>query len=136
MSATIEPIESRVTGRYAARLANRIQNSTGMSVAQVISWLDLVDLCRELDDALLEQSDNHSASLALHKAIVSLAIGTGTWLLHQADLNEVDLRASGQRRDSIKASLELLHIFYRTRHAEFPAVEVEAVRQRIFNAAA
>jgi len=136
MNATTEAVERRVAGRYAARLAMRVQNSTELSAAQVISWLDLVDLCRELDDALVEENQADPALLSLHHAVLSLAIGAGTWLVHQVDLNEVDLRASGQTRDSLRASLELVHIFYRTRHAEFPASEVEAVRQRIFNAAA
>jgi hypothetical protein len=136
MNAGTDVVETRVAGRYAARLASRVQNSIGVSAAQVISWLALVDLCRELDDALLEEDSLNSDYLALHNAILSLAIGSGTWLLHQVNLGEVDPSVCGQTRESLAASLELVRILYRTRHVEFPGSEIETVRQRIFNAAA
>jgi|SRR5688572_15294196 len=136
MSLTTDTVESRVTGRFAVRLANRVQSTDDPSVAQVISWLDLVDLCREMDDALIEVHNPSPEMLRLHDAVLSLAIGCGAWLLNQIDLNEIDLSKSGHTRETLAATLELVRIFHRSRHTEFPASEVEAVRQRIFNAAA
>jgi hypothetical protein len=48
----------------------------------------------------------------------------------------VDISASGQSLETLAASLEMLRIFYRSRHSDLPASEVEALRRRIFDAAA
>ena len=136
MSVTTEALERHVTGRLAARLATRAQSVKEADAAQVVSWLDLVDLCREFDDALNEAEPPNPEAVALHHAVLSLAIGSGTWLLHQVDLNEVDPSTCEQTRESLSASLELVRILYRSRHAQFPAAELDAVRQRVFNAAA
>ena len=129
-------MESRVTGRLAGRLAHNVQAPDLPSAAQVVSWLDLVDLCRELDDALAAAETITSEALALHQAVVNLAIGCGSWLTYQIRLNEVDISGSGQTLKTLEASLELLRIFYGSRHSDLPSKDVEAARQRIFNAAA
>jgi len=71
----------------------------------------------------------------MHEAVVNLAIGCGGWLLHQIRLNSVDLSASGQTSETLDASLELLRILQRSRHPQYSSAEIEAVRQRVFNAA-
>jgi len=98
--------------------------------------MDLVDLCRELDDSLVAMVVPPEGSLALHEVVVSLAIGCGGWLIHQISTGGVDISASGQNLETLAASLELLRIFYRSRHPDQPPEEIEAVRERIFNAAA
>jgi len=98
--------------------------------------MDLVDLCRELDEALLAKDPVASDALALHSAVLSLGIGCGTWLLHQIRTNGVDIKGSGQTLDSLDASLELLRILHRSRHSDLPPHEIEAIRRRIFDAAA
>jgi hypothetical protein len=57
-------------------------------------------------------------------------------LLHQIRARGVDISASGQSLETLEASLELLRILHRNRHAAFSPAELDAVRQRIFNAAA
>ena len=52
-AATVEALENRLTGRLAGRLAGRVQATNVPRAAQVVSWMDLVDLCRELDDGLV-----------------------------------------------------------------------------------
>jgi hypothetical protein len=99
---------------------------------QVISWLDLVDLRRELDEGLDAAVAPPPEALAMHVAIVNLA-GSGGWLLHQIRLNRADLSASGQTLESLDASLELLRVMQRSRHPQFSLAEIEAVRQRVFN---
>ncbi len=137
MSAGIpELLENGVTGRLAGRLAGRVQAPTPLGAAQVVSWLDLVDLCRELDETLVEVETPSAEALALHEAVLNLAIGCGGWLLHQIRARGVDISASGQTLEMLEASLELLHILCRSRHPGFSSSEIEAVRQRIFNAAA
>jgi len=98
--------------------------------------MDLVDLCRKLDDALVAVGGQSADALALHQAVISLAIGSGTWLLHQIRTSSADISASGQTLDTLDASLELLRMFHRSRHPDFSPGEVEAARRRIFNAAA
>ena len=98
--------------------------------------MDLVDLCRELDEGLVAAEPPSQDALALHEAVVNLAIGCGCSLIHQLQASKVDISASGQTLETLDASLELLRIFYRSRHCELPKGDVEAVRQRIFNAAA
>jgi hypothetical protein len=106
------------------------------AATQVVSWLDLVDLCRELDDALIHLEHPGPAALALHNAVLTLALGAGTWLLHQIDLKEVDPSCAGQTHDALSASLELVRILHRTRHAQCSNEEIASVQRRIFHAAA
>ena len=68
--------------------------------------------------------------------MTGLAIGCGAWLINQIKINGVDISASGHSLETLAASVELLRIFYRTRHPELPPGEVEVARQRIFDAAA
>lgn len=133
--ATAELLDRGVTGRLAARLAGRVQSANQPWAAQVVSWLDLVDLCRELDENLDTGSASEEA-LALHEAVVSLALGCGSWLLHQIRVSNADISASGQTLETLDASLELLRIMQRRRHPQFAPAEIEAVRRRVFNAAA
>jgi len=98
--------------------------------------MDLVDLCRELDDSLLAEDNPTGEALALHKAVLSLGMGCGSWLIYQIRQSKPDISTSGQTLETLTASLELLRILYSSRHPDLPASEVEAVRQRIFNAAA
>jgi len=98
--------------------------------------MDLVDLCRELDESLLEAETASTDALALHEAVLTLAIGCGVWLMHHVVTNKLDVSASGHTQETLDASLELLRILQRSRHPEAPLHEVETVRQRIFNAPA
>ena len=98
--------------------------------------MDLVDLCRELDDSLVAAEAPSDDALALHGAVLSLAIGCGSWLVHQIRANRADISASGQTLETLEASLELLKIFHRNWHPDLPAEDIVAVQQRIFNAAA
>jgi len=133
---SVESLENRLVGRLAGRLAGRVQTSNLPCAAQVVSWIDLVDLCRELDDCLVVLEVPSTDALALHEAVVSLAIGSGGWLIHQIRTNGADISASGYTLDTIEASLEMLRIFHRSRHHSFSPGEVEAARRHIFNAAA
>jgi hypothetical protein len=98
--------------------------------------MELVDLCRELDDGLIAAAAPSSEVLTLHQAVVSLAIGCGGWLLHEIRAHGADISASGYTVETLEASLELLRILQRSRHSDFSPDEVEAARRRIFNAAA
>ncbi len=133
---TAASLENRLAGRLAGRLAARVQAPNLPSAAQVVSRLDLVDLCRELDESLVAADTTSDELLALHEAVVNLAIGCGGWLLHQIRVSGADISASGQTLETLDASLELLRILHRSRHPAFPPDQIEAVRRRIFNAAA
>jgi len=133
---TLDPLEGRVTGRMAGRLARHVQAASPPAAAQVVSWMDLVDVCRELDEMLSASEAPSHVALDLHQAVTYLAIGCGSWLIHQIQTNGVDISASGQTLETLSESLELLRILYRTRHPDFPSDEIAAVRQRIFKAAA
>lgn len=133
---TAEALDNRVAGRMAGRLAGRVQSLNLPWTVQVVSWLDLVNLCRELEEGLDAGDAPSEEALAMHEAVVNLAIGCGGWLLHQIRLNSVDLSASGQTLETLGASLELLRILQRSRHPQYSSTEIEAVRQRVFNAAA
>ena len=132
----LERLDSRLAGRLAGRLAEHVQATNLPWAAQVVSWMDLVDLCRELDEALVAKETFSTEALALHAAIVNLAIGCGGWLIHQIRENSVDISASGQTEETLAASLELLKILCRSRHSDIFEAELDAVRQRVFNAAA
>jgi len=134
--AIAETLDNGVTGRLAGRLAGRVQAPGSLGAAQVVSWLDLVDLCRELEESLVAAQTPSPGALALHEAVLNLAIGCGGWLLHQLRERGIDISASGQSLETLEASLELLRVLHRSRHPAFSAGEIEAARQRIFNAAA
>jgi hypothetical protein len=102
MSAGIaESLQNGLTGRLAGRLAGRVQAPGPLGAAQVVSWLDLVDLCRELDDSLVTAETPAAEVLALHEAVLNLAIGCGGWLLHQIRARGIDLSASGQTLETL-----------------------------------
>lgn len=132
----MEAVENRVTGRLAGRLAGHVQAPNLPCAAQVVSWMDLVDLCRELDESLVAAPAQSAEALALHQAVVSLAIGCGEWLIHQIRTNATDISGSGHTLDILQASLELLRILHRGRHPDFTPDEMETARRRIFNASA
>jgi hypothetical protein len=134
--ATVESMENRLTGRLAGRLAAHVHAPNLPVAAQVVSWMDLVDLCRELDDALVFMEMPAADVLSLHDAVLALGIGSGTWLVHHIQTNGSDLSGSGQTIETLEASLELLHILYRSRHPEFTSAEIQLAEQRIFNASA
>jgi hypothetical protein len=133
---TLEIIDRRVAARLAGRLAGKIQGGAPLWPVRVVSWMDLVDLCRELDDEIVQSETTSADTLALHGAVLALAIGCGEWLIHEIQVEHADLSASGQTLDTAKASLELLRIIHRSRHPDFASEEIESVRLRIFNAAA
>jgi hypothetical protein len=133
---TAELLENRVAGRLAGRLAGRVQSPNTPWAAQVVSWLDLVDLCRELDAGWDAGGASSGEMRATHEAVVGLAIGCGSWLIQQIRLSKAELSASGQTLETLEASLELLRIMRRSRHPDFSSAEIEAARQRVFNAAA
>ena len=135
-SGVAELLENQLVGRLAGRLAGRVQTPNLPWAAQVVSWLDLVDLCRELEESLIAAEPPAPETLSLHGAVVGLAIGCGGWLLQQIRVRGADISASGQTLETLEASLELLRIFHRSRHPEFTPDEIEAVRQRVFHAAA
>src|SRR3974390_3234916 len=70
-----ESLENGVTGRLAGRLAGRVQAPGPLGAAQVVSWLNLVDLCRELEESLVAAETPSAEALALHEAVLNLAIG-------------------------------------------------------------
>jgi hypothetical protein len=98
--------------------------------------MDLVDLCREFDECLVLEDSTSTQTLALHENMIKQAIAIGSSLLEQISTSGCDISPSGQTAPTLQASLELLRIFHRTRHSQVPAEEVQAVRQRVFNAAA
>src|SRR5256885_59736 len=106
--ATLQSVEHRLAGRLAGRLARHVQAPNLPWAAQVVSWMDLVDLCRELDETLVLAGSASKEGLALHEVILNLAIGCGGWLIHQIGTNGVDISTSGQTLDTLNASLELL----------------------------
>ena len=133
---TLELSEGRLASRLAGRLAERAQ-ATNLSIAgQVVAWMDLVDLCREVEESLVLEESPSADSLAMHERVINLAINIGAALINQISLAPADVATSGQTPETLSASLELLHIFHRSRHPQISLEEVEAVRQRIFNAAA
>jgi hypothetical protein len=136
IGTTAEPVDNRVAARLAGRLAGKVQASNQLWVAQVVSWMDLVDLCRELDDSLVLTETVSAEDMALHAAVLALALGCGQWLIHQIQTENVDIAASGQSLETLKASLELLRIFQRSRHSDCPPADIESARHRIFHAAA
>jgi hypothetical protein len=135
-AATLQLSENRLASRLATRLAERAQASNLALSGQIVAWMDLVDLCRELDESFVIDPSPSNDTLAMHEQIVQLAINVGDSLLDQVANSSEDIKSSGQTAETLTASLELLRIFHRSRHPQISPEEVQAVRQRIFNAAA
>ena len=98
--------------------------------------MDLVELCQELDESLVGEGAASPAALALHAAVLELAIASGNSLIRQIHLHRADISASGQTIETVTASLELMRVLQRSWHPDFTPTEVDAARQRIFHAAA
>lgn len=98
--------------------------------------MNLVELCRELDDGLVWTERPMPEALALHKVVLALAIGSGSWLIHRLQEEAPDISTSGQTLETLRASLGLLQVLQRSRHSDYTPEEVELARQRIFHAAA
>jgi len=135
-AATLESSENRLASRLATRLAQRAQASNLALSGQIVAWMDLVDLCREMDESFVLDQSPSTDALAMHEQVVKLAINVGDSLLEQVAHTDDDIKSSGQTSESLTASLELLRIFHRSRHPQVSPQEVQAVRDRIFNAAA
>ncbi|MEK7677121.1 MAG: hypothetical protein AAB676_14935 [Verrucomicrobiota bacterium] len=78
----VESLESRPTGRLAGRWAGHVQAAHMPGAAQVVSWMNLVNLCCGLDEGLTAAEAQSADAVALHEAVLSLAIGCGGWLIH------------------------------------------------------
>ena len=101
----LEPLESRLTGRLAGRLAGHVQSTNLSWPAQVVFWMGLVDLCRELDDGLMTAAFESKEAVALHRAVVSLGEGCGSWLIHQIRTYRADISASGYTIETLEPPL-------------------------------
>src|SRR5256885_15278370 len=99
---TAEVLENQFAARLAGRLAGRVQAPDQPSVAQVVSWMDLVDLCRELDESLIFAENPSAEMLSLHEAVLSLGIGCVSWLIHQLGVNGINISASGQTLETLE----------------------------------
>ena len=135
-SAVIDSAENRLAGRLATRLAGRAQAVGAPIVSRVVSWMDLVDLCRELDELLIWGSSEARELVELHKAVLGQGLQSGEKLIEQIRNGAVDVSASGSSLDVIEASLGMLRHFYASRHPDVPTSEIETVRRRLFVAAA
>jgi len=133
---SIEILQSQVAGRFAGRLARRAQANDLPGAAQVVSWMDLVELCRELDDSLVAADTPSPEALALHAAVLELTIHSGERLISHIRRQHSDLSAAGQTIETLAASLELMRIFQRSWHPDFTPTELDSARQRLFHAAA
>src|SRR5438045_2560179 len=105
MNATL-PALVDVSQRLASRLADRVQAAGSPWPARVVSWMDLVDLCRELDEGLVLGEQITSEALDLHRTILNIAISNGERLIEQIHGADADISLSGHDLHTLQASLE------------------------------
>jgi hypothetical protein len=135
MSA-LPDLDREFVRRVAGRLADHVRALGSPWAARVVSWMDLVDLCRELDDSLVMAEHISPEVLDLHRNILGLGISNGERLMEEVRAANADISASGYTLPIMGASLDMLRIFHSSQHSACSPSEIESARNRIFNAAA
>ncbi len=115
------PETAKVRWRTASRLADvldaQIKARRSPLLARVVSWFNLCRLCQDLEEQLLLAPTPPPEDVQLHRALLSLAIGSGEGLLLECSEPRA-LEPLGLTPESIPAKLDSLRITFEQWHTE------------------
>ena len=121
----------RTATRFADVLEGEIKSRQAPVVGRVATWLNLCRVCQDVEDQLLLQTQMLPEDLQLHRALLSLAIGSGEMLL----LERIDSRALESLQvtvEGLEAKIESLRITFEQWHTELKAEREQAVLAEVF----
>jgi len=121
----------RTAERFAEVLDEEIKAPHQPLLVRVITWFNLCRLCQELEKELVLSEKPSPSELQLHRALLSLAIGSGECLvLGCAEAGE--LKPLELTPDSLAAKIESLRIIFEQWHTELKPERQAAVLQEVF----
>ena len=100
----------------------------------MVTWFNLCRIAQELEEQLLLSDEPLPGDTQLHRALLSLAIGSGEGLLLECG-DEAELSPLGIGSDSIRAKLESLLITFEQWHTEANPGWQRAILQEVFGGA-
>ena len=122
--------------RLADRLVRRLRSPDLPQLGQVAAWLDLVEICRELDHWLAITENPDPSDAALHRAVLALAIGAGEWLRFEFEQSPIDLSPLGVDAAVLNASLQMLSDSFVLWHSDLTSERREEIVREVFGVAA
>ncbi|MDA1272917.1 MAG: hypothetical protein O2960_02540 [Verrucomicrobia bacterium] len=121
----------RTAERFAEVLDEEIKAPHRPLLVRVITWFNLCRLSQELEKELVLAEQPAPADLQLHRALLSLAIGSGEFLvLSCAEAGE--LKPLHLTSDSLAAKIESLRITFEQWHTELKPERQRAALQEVF----
>ena len=121
----------RTAGRFADVLESEVKARRNPLIARVVTWFNLCRLCQDLEEQLLLASASVPEDLQLHRAILSLAIGSGEGLLLECSEPRA-LEALGISAASIDAKIDSLRITFEQWHTDIRPERQEAILREVF----
>lgn len=123
------PLVERLANTFASRV------KTQPPAASVSSWLNLVEVCRAVDDAMMIVENPPAEDRHLHRALFTLAIGTGEWLAWELRQNRAVLPA-GWDAAMVEATIFSLRATFDGEHSEMTQERREKILREVFGAEA
>ncbi|MBI4662582.1 MAG: hypothetical protein HY735_27530 [Verrucomicrobia bacterium] len=121
----------RTAERFAEVLDEEIKALHRPLLVRVITWFNLCRLCQELEKQLLLAEKPPPADLQLHRALLSLAIGSGECLALSCP-NTTELEPLQLTSESLAAKIESLRMTFEQWHTELKPERQRAVLQEVF----
>lgn len=125
----------RTAGRFADVLDTEVKARRNPPIARVVTWFNLCRLCQDLEEQLLMAPAPLAEDLQLHRALLSLAIGSGEGLLLDCH-DPTALVPLGITPEAIDAKVESLRITFAQWHTELKQERQEAILKEVFGGAA
>jgi len=139
MSATLAMASAakerwQTAGRFADVLEAAVKARRSPLIARVVTWFNLCRLCQDLEEQLLLDPAPNPEELQLHRALLSLAIGSGEGLLLECGDPHL-LEPLGISAEAVEAKIDSLRITFTQWHTDIDPERQQAVLQEAFGAA-
>ncbi len=121
----------RTASRLADVLDSQVKARRSPLVARVVSWFNLCRLCQDLEEQLLLAPTPAPEEVQLHRALLSLAIGSGEGLFLECSEPRA-LEPLGLTPESIQAKLESLRITFEQWHTEIAPERQDMILKEVF----
>ena len=119
-------------GRFADVLEAEVKARRNPLITRVITWFNLCRLCQDLEEQMLLGPAPAAAELQLHRALLSLAIGSGEGLLLTCDEPRL-LAPLGLGVQAIDAKIDSLRITFEQWHTEIRPERQTAILNEVFD---
>ncbi len=121
----------RTASRFANVLDAQVKARHSPWVARVVSWFNLCRLCQDLEEQLLLGPTRPAEDVRLHRALLSLAIGSGEGLLLECSVPGA-LDPLGITPEALEAKLDSLRITFEQWHTEIEPERQDMILKEVF----